>query len=409
MVRARRLAACALACALAILVLATHGAAQGGFAREVVASGLDWPVSLAFLSQAAHGYPVGAIFYTERFTGDIRVLIGGQPRPLHVGNVPVETNGEQGLLGLALDPDFLSAPWIYAYHTYFNGTLGRDVNRVVRFWLGPQVPPGPPRMEVVLDGIPAASVHNGGIIGFAPDGTLFITTGDAANAANSQDNATLAGKVLRVNADGTIPASNPIPGSPIYSLGHRNVFGLAFHPVTGRPYISENGPSQNDEVNIVEPGRNYGWPLALGVANDPRFVDPILTYQAIIAPTGLAFYTGTNSSWRNSMFLGDWNRGIIQKIDLGGTDFRQVIGMEQVDDIGSSGILDVETGPDGTLYVSSPDTIYRFIGPRDGGTGGTTPPQTPVPTVVYIVVALLVAVAAFATWTVLRSRRAPPS
>ena len=109
------------------------------------------------------------------------------------------------------------------------------------------------------------------------------------------------------------------------------------------------------------------------------------------------------------MFLGDWNRGIIQKIDLGGTDFRQVIGMEQVDDIGSSGILDVETGPDGTLYVSSPDTIYRFIGPRDGGNGGTTPPQTPVPTVVYIVVALLVAVAAFATWTVLRSRRAPPS
>ncbi|HLB68153.1 MAG TPA: PQQ-dependent sugar dehydrogenase, partial [Thermoplasmata archaeon] len=171
MARTRRLSAIAIACILALLVLAPHGAAQGGFVREVVASGLDWPVSLAFLSQAAHGYPAGAIFYTERFTGDIRVLIDRQPRPLRVANVPVETSGEQGLLGLALDPDFLSSPWIYAYHTYFNGTLGRDVNRVVRFWLGLQVPAGPPRMEVVLDGIPAASVHNGGIIGFAPDGT----------------------------------------------------------------------------------------------------------------------------------------------------------------------------------------------------------------------------------------------
>lgn len=405
---ARRSLAFALAALLVAVIAVPHGAAQDGFVREGVASGLDWPVSLAFVSEAAHGYPAGAIFYSERFTGDIRVLIGGQLRPLPVANVPVETSGEQGLLGLALDPDFVSLPWIYAYHTYFNGTLGQDVNRVVRFWLGPQVPSGPPRMEVILDGIPAANVHNGGIIGFAPDGTLFITTGDAANAANSQDNASLAGKMLRVNPDSTIPANNPIPGSPIYSLGHRNVFGLAFHPVTGRPYISENGPSQIDEVNIVEPGRNYGWPLALGVANDPRFVDPILTYQSIIAPTGLAFYTGTNSSWRNSMFLGDWNRGILQKIDLGGTEFRQVIGMKQVDDLGSNGILDVEAGPDGTLYVSSPDTIYRFIGPPNGSNGGTTPSQTPVPIVLYVVVALLIVIAAFIAWTVLRSRRTPP-
>src|SRR3972149_4074712 len=183
MVRIRRLAGVGIVCILALLVPGPHGAAQGEFVREVVASGLDWPVSLAFVSEAAHGYPAGAIFYTERFTGDIRVFIGGQPRPLPVGDVPVETNGEQGLLGLALDLDFLSSPWIYAYHTYFNGTLGRDVNRVVRFWLGPQVPPGPPRMEVVLDGIPAASVHNGGGIGFAPGGPPFITTPGRGNQA----------------------------------------------------------------------------------------------------------------------------------------------------------------------------------------------------------------------------------
>jgi len=337
--------------------------ATGHFTREVIAFGLDWPVSFAFA-------PDGRIFFSERFSGSIRVIVDGQLSLEAVGSVPVVTNGEQGLLGLALDPDFNTSPWVYVYHTYFSASLNRDANRVVRV----SADPGSPRTEVVLDAIPAGTVHNGGILGFAADGTLFITTGDAQNVSNSQDPTSLAGKVLRVNRDGTVPTNNPFPGSPVFSLGHRNVFGLAFHPLTGLPYISENGPNQNDEVNRIEPARNYGWPIVTGDAGDPRFVDPVATYASVIAPTGLAFYTGeANATLRNDLFLGDWNRGILQRLELASPDFDQVIGTEEVDRFGAAGILDVETGPDGSIYVSTPDAIYRMsaTGNPPNGLGGT--------------------------------------
>jgi len=322
--------------------------AQTGFARETVASGLDWPVSFAFA-------PDGRILYNERFTGDVREVVDGQVSPGSLWTFPVSTAGEQGLLGLALDPGFPTEPWIYAYHTMFDAGLDRDINRVVRVPASPSVL----MPEILLDRIPAGTVHNGGILGFAPDGTLFITTGDAGTSANAQDNGTLAGKVLRINRDGTIPPDNPIPGSPVYSLGHRNMFGLAFHPESARPYVSENGPSSNDEINRIEPGRNYGWPVVLGPADDPRFVDPILAFQDVIAPTGVAFYTGSVVAWRHNLFLGDWNRGILQRIELG-ADGRQVLGTETIEDVGAAGILDVEMGPDGFLYFSTPEAIYRL-------------------------------------------------
>jgi glucose/arabinose dehydrogenase len=262
-------------------------------------------------------------------------------------------------------------------------------------------------VEVVLDGIPAGTNHNGGILGFAPDGTLFATTGDAGNSANSQDNGTLAGKVLRMDPDGSIPADNPIPGSPVYTLGHRNVFGLAFHPVTGTPYVSENGPGQDDEVNVLEPGRNYGWPNGTGPLQDPQYVDPILTFPSVIAPTGLAFYTGTAvPAWRDSLFLGDWNRGVVQRIALGGPTYRVVTGTEVVDSLGGSGVLDVEDGPDGFLYYSSPDAIYRVREP--GGPPGPGPSGFGV-ALVLIAVAALVVGFAFAVWRERRRRRPPAS
>ncbi|HTD81987.1 MAG TPA: PQQ-dependent sugar dehydrogenase [Thermoplasmata archaeon] len=364
----------ALAITLVAVVLGAAAAAMpwpeasGAAIRETVASALAFPVSFAF--PPAGEFPAGSILYAERLTGDLRVLTPGGPSPGPVvANVSVLTNGEQGLLGIAVAPDFGTMPYAYAYHTYRNGTTGGAMNRVIRWWLGPTAPPGPAPVDVVLDGIPAGSNHNGGILGFAPDGTLFATTGDAGNSANSQDNGTLAGKVLRMNPDGSIPANNPIPGSPVYTLGHRNVFGLAFHPITGTPYVSENGPSQDDEVNVLEPGRNYGWPVGTGPLLDPRFVDPILTFPAVIAPTGLAFSTGTRSpAWRDSLFLGDWNRGVLQRIALGGPTYRVVTGTEVVDTFGGNGLLDVEDGPDGYLYVSTADAIYRL---RDaGGTPG---------------------------------------
>jgi len=345
---------------------------------EPVATGLDWPVSFAFA-------PNGSILYNERFTGNLRAIVGGRLVPGALGNVSVETAGEQGLLGLALHPSFAADPWAYVYQTYFNESEVGVVNRVVRLWAGPAPTRG---AEVILDGIPASTFHNGGILGFAPDDTLFITTGDATNPANGQDNGTLAGKVLRIREDGTIPPDNPIPGSPVYSLGHRNLFGLAFHPATGRPYVSENGPFADDEVNLIEPGRNYGWPDVTGAARQPRFVDPIVTYAEVIAPTGLAFAG-------DDLFLGDWNRGIVQRIVLAPPEFRTFVRNETIAAFGSQGVLDVETGPDDSLYLSTTDAIYRIVFTGDAS-------WSPLP---FVLGAVAVAVpAAVVAWIVLRRR-----
>lgn len=321
---------------------ATLALGQPAIVRELVAGNLEWPVSLAFP-------PDGQILYNERFTGKLRAIAGSSPVGGELGNVSVVADGEQGLLGLALDPDFETNPWAYVYHTYFNASAGRAMNRVSRLTIG--LAPSPP--VVILDGIPAGTFHNGGIIAFAPDGMLFVTTGDALNPAASQDPGSLAGKVLRLHRDGRRPADNPIPGSYAYTIGHRNIFGLAFHPETGRAYISENGPVSNDEINFLEPGGNYGWPHVTGIANDARYVDPIVVYADVIAPTGIAFL-------ENDLFLGDWNRGVLQRIALSPPEFRRVLGNETIDRFPANGILDVEAGPDGALYVSTPDAIYRL-------------------------------------------------
>src|SRR3990172_4321176 len=253
-----------------ILLLAIGNAPRSesqpvSFSRETVASGLEWPVSFAFS-------PDGRIVYSERFTGRIRIISGGAVQAGEVGNVSVETAGEQGLLGLALDPDFEMSAWVYVYHTYRSESIGDVMNRVWRFPAG-----GPPSgaSESVLDGIPAGTFHNGGILGFAPDKTLFITTGDTTTGGNSQDPLSLAGKVLRVHRDGSIPSDNPFPGSPVYTLGHRNVFGIAFEPRTGVPFITENGELSDDEINRLVPGANYGWPWDRGFANNSTSANPL--------------------------------------------------------------------------------------------------------------------------------------
>ena len=360
---------------------------------EVVASGLAWPVTFAFA-------PDGRIYFSELATGRVRSLVGGQVEPGELFNVTVLTNGEQGLLGIALDPD--NGTWpnvnVFAYHTYLNSTLARPMNRVVRY-VGDAVNP---RLEVLLDGIPAGTFHNGGILGIAPDWTLFITTGDATDPANSQDNGTLAGKVLRINRDGSIPGDNPIPGSPVYSLGHRNVFGLAFHPLTGMAYVSENGPSQDDEVNLLEPGRNYGWPLVTGDADDARFVDPVVTFRRVIAPTGLAFYVGSAvPSWRDDLFLGDWSRGTLQRIDLAPPDFRVAVGNESLISVGPGGVLDVEMGPDGDLYFSTTNAILRARATLEDGVPALEPG------LLFVLVAVSATVGALFIVVLLHRRQRP--
>jgi len=259
---------------------------------QLVASGLQapWAMDLA---------PDGRLFVTER-SGRVRIVQlggGGGLRAEPWATLPASTviQGEKGLLGIALDPEFTQTRFVYLYYSYALAN-GATRNKVVRM----RDADGRGVEEtIVLDGIPGNANHDGGRLKFGPDGKLYVTTGDAENGANAQNASSLAGKILRLNRDGSIPADNPAAGSPVWSLGHRNVQGIAWHPDTGALYETEHGPSNpfpdccNDEVNLIVPGGNYGWPTVRGALGDPRFRDPLLDSGRLEtwAPSGAAFAT----------------------------------------------------------------------------------------------------------------------
>jgi glucose/arabinose dehydrogenase len=269
---------------LALLVLAGCGVLPGvgepdpggetgigaGFGEaEVVAGGLEAPWGLAFL-------PDGNALVSQRDSG--RVLrVGPGTEATEVGTVPgVVAGGEGGLLGIAVSPGFERDQLVYAYLT------AQGDNRIVRFRLGGG------QAEVLLDGIPKAGIHNGGRIAFGPDGMLYAGTGDAAQRGNAQNPGSLGGKILRLRPDGSIPADNPDPGSPVWTLGHRNVQGLAWDD-QGRLFATEFGQNRVDEINLIEKGGNYGWPEVEGTGGGSRFRDPPVTWPTSQAsPSGAA-------------------------------------------------------------------------------------------------------------------------
>jgi glucose/arabinose dehydrogenase len=269
---------------LALLVLAGCGVLPGvgepdpggetgigaGFGEaEVVAGGLEAPWGLAFL-------PDGNALVSQRDSG--RVLrVGPGTEATEVGTVPgVVAGGEGGLLGIAVSPGFERDQLVYAYLT------AQGDNRIVRFRLGGG------QAEVLLDGIPKAGIHNGGRIAFGPDGMLYAGTGDAAQRGNAQNPGSLGGKILRLRPDGSIPADNPDPGSPVWTLGHRNVQGLAWDD-QGRLFATEFGQNRVDEINLIEKGGNYGWPEVEGTGGGSRFRDQPVTWPTSQAsPSGAA-------------------------------------------------------------------------------------------------------------------------
>ena len=234
-------------------------------APETVTTGVAVPWGLAFL-------PDGSALVAERDSGRIlQVEPGGQPRAVYT--VPgVDAGGEGGLLGLAVRDDR-----VYAYYT------GATDNRIVRFSLT-----GGGRPEVIFEGLAKGSRHNGGRIAFGPDGMLYVGTGDAGEEPRSQDRDDPSGKILRLTPDGRPAPGNPWDGSPVWSLGHRNVQGLAWDD-QGRMYGVEFGQSNYDEVNIIEAGKNYGWPEVEGKAGNAKYADPIVQWTTDEAsPSGAA-------------------------------------------------------------------------------------------------------------------------
>ena len=235
---------------------------------RVLVGGLAAPWGIAFL-------PDRDALVTERDTARI-LRISPAGRVTEVQRLSeVDSSGEGGLLGIAVGPRYATDRWVYVYYT-----TGSD-NRIARLHLG-----GSP--EPLVTGIPVSGIHNGGRLAFGPDGMLYAGTGDASERGRSQDLSSLGGKVLRMTPDGRPAPGNPFPGSLVWTFGHRNVQGLAWDGA-GRLWASEFGQNRFDEVNLIEPGRNYGWPTVEGRSGDTEFAQPLVTWSTSEAsPSGVA-------------------------------------------------------------------------------------------------------------------------
>jgi glucose/arabinose dehydrogenase len=316
---------------------------QAGATPQDVATDLDSPWDLAFL-------PSGAVLVTLRDPGALVVLTAAGAVPVTgpgadaLGDTWHE--GEAGLLGAELSPTFATDHLVYLYRTTANG------NEVVRAELSPDLTLGP--FTQVLTGIPHRSYHDGGRLAFGPDGFLYVSTGDAGSRPLSQDLDSPAGKILRVTPDGAPAPGNPDPASPVWSYGHRNVQGLGW-TADGRMVASEFGQNTTDELNVITPGANYGWPQVEGVGRRAGLVDPVVTWGTDEAsPSGIAVTAG-------AVYVAALRGERLWKVPFDAASF----GPPTVALDGLGRLRDVEVGPDGALWVVTNNTDGRGS-PRAG-------------------------------------------
>jgi glucose/arabinose dehydrogenase len=318
------------------------------FRVEKVASGLEVPWSIVWA-------PDGRMIFTER-PGRVRVMEKGtlNPKPL-LTLTDVESAGEAGLMSVALHPQFNSNHFVYLSYAYTSGGLRV---RVVRYR---EAAEGLVDRKVIIEDLPAARAHAGCRIRFGSDGKLYVTTGDATNRNLAQQLNSLAGKTLRLNDDGTVPQDNPFVGRQdarpeIWSLGHRNAQGLDFQPGTNLMFQTEHGPSGfdgpggGDEVNIIEKGKNYGWPTIHHTETAAGLESPLLEYTPACAPGSGAFYRGSVlPQFKENFFFGCLRGERVIRVVLDG---RRVVSQENL--LQNYGrIREVAEGPDGYLYVST--------------------------------------------------------
>ena len=347
------------------LVSPTPARAVATIHAKRIASGLNDPVAFTFT-------PNGRIFYVEKTTGQIRLLnpaTGTDKLFFTVSHV--SGTGERGLLGIALHPQYPAKPYVYVYATRV--VSGHTRNQILRITDGPSGG----RDLMVLFSVPASAspYHNGGRILFGPDGMLYAMVGEGHNSANSQDlTKNNRGKVLRMTPAGKIPANPPIPGTLIYSYGDRNSFGFAFDPQNGNLWETENGPECNDEINLILPGKNYGWgpnETCSGTApqntnqDGPNIQLPKYYYGSTLGITAGAFCQSChlNAASEGTFFFGDVNNGRLYRATLNGARDAIVGTPDQILTPGT--LLATEVGPDGSIYFSigysQPGAIYKLV------------------------------------------------
>jgi len=294
----------------------------------------------------------GRLFFTEKETGNIRILKDDKVLATPFAHISdIHTDFEQGLLGINLDPDFQKNHFVYVYHTYNDTNTNTIYNKLVRFTeennLGID-------SKIILDQIPAGvlGMHSGGALAFGPEDKLYITVGDRYEPDTAQDLSELTGKILRINKDGSFPSDNPFDDSLVFTYGHRNMFGIAFDN-HGKGIITENGLDFYDEVNLINKGANYGWPVQQLVNQPPEIshssTKPIRSYWKTIVPTQAIFYDGNKFPELTGKFLfGTYNP---QKIGINYNDW-------------SSNIFSLDLSNDGKIieYVISADHQGPVIG-----------------------------------------------
>ena len=306
---------------------------------EIVATNLQKPWSIDFSDEK--------IFFTEK-VGRIRVIDSGilVEEPLAYLRVADVTDG--GLLGLALHPDFANNHYLYVFYTYAED--GKLWNRVTRITESENKLT---ETLVILDKIPGAEFDNGGVIKFGPDEKLYVATGDATEPHEAQNLQSLSGKILRLNFDGTVPSDNPFQDLPVFSYGHRNPQGMAWGK-SGNLYVTEQGPTKNDELNLVKAGQNFGWPDQ-ECSGSKEFVDALVCYNPSLEPAGIIFYSSGKLDLGNGLIMATLRGTNLYQLKIENetiTSQKSILG-------GLGRIRDVNEGPDGYLYILTGNTDGR--------------------------------------------------
>ena len=284
------------------------------------------------------------IFVTEK-DGLIRVIHNNTLLESPLATLRTADVFDGGLLGIALHPNFSTNHFMYVFMTYEENDL--LLNKIL------QITESENKLvnaKTILDKIPGSSFTNGGFIKFGPDNKLYVGTGTVSDASHlPQDLNSLSGKILRLNDDGTIPSDNPFPNSPVYSLGHRNPQGMTWDD-NGNLFVAEFGPEKNDEINLIQAGKNYGWPEQQCSGNE-KFVDAILCYDPSIEPGGILYYSGETLDFESSFIMASMRSANLYQVDFG-----EGLSSQKSILSGIGRVRDVVESQDGSLYVITSNT-----------------------------------------------------